>query len=142
MSLSRRDIMLASGTAALATAAGPVSRAAAQGHAGHDMGAMAAPMPQPTTPRRPAKSAARDGRYTPVRTLNGWTLPFRLNNGVKEFHLVAEEFQHEFAPGSTATCWGYNGSTPGPTIEAVEGDRIRIFVTNRLGEHKIGRAHV
>lgn len=137
MSLSRRDIMLASGTAALATAAGPVSRAAAQGHAGHDMGAMTAPTPapQPVTPRRPAKTAARDTRYTPVRTLNGWTLPFRLNGGVKEFHLVAEEFQHEFAPGSTATCWGYNGSTPGPTIEAVEGDRVRIFVTNRLGEH-------
>jgi FtsP/CotA-like multicopper oxidase with cupredoxin domain len=31
--------------------------------------------------------------------------------------------------------WGYNGSTPGPTIEVVEGDRVRIFVTNRLPEH-------
>jgi manganese oxidase len=29
-------------------------------------------------------------------------------------------------------CWGYNGQTPGPTIEAVEGDRVRIYVTNRL----------
>src|SRR3546814_9208567 len=25
-------------------------------------------------------------------------------------------------------------STPGPTIEAVEGDRVRIYVTNRLPE--------
>lgn len=50
-----------------------------------------------------------------------------MNNGVKEFHLVAEEFEHEFAPGSKAIVWGYNGSTPGPTIEAVEGDRVRIF---------------
>jgi FtsP/CotA-like multicopper oxidase with cupredoxin domain len=33
-----------------------------------------------------------------------------------------------------ATCWGFNGSTPGPTIEAVEGDRLRIYVTNRLPE--------
>ena len=70
-----------------------------------------------------------------MRTLNGWTLPFRMNDGVKEFHLVAEEVEHEFAPGSRARCWGYNGSTPGPTIEAVEGDRVRIFVTNRLPEH-------
>ena len=53
----------------------------------------------------------------PVRTLNGWTLPYRMKNGVKEFHLVAEPIEHEFAPGSKATCWGYNGSTPGPTIE-------------------------
>ena len=35
---------------------------------------------------------------------------------------------------STAECWGYNGSTPGPTIEAIEGDRVRIYVTNRLPE--------
>ena len=73
--------------------------------------------------------------FVPVHTLDGWTLPYRLNNGVKEFHLVAEEIEHEFAPGSTAKCWGYNGTTPGPTIEAVEGDRVRIFVTNRLPEH-------
>jgi len=71
----------------------------------------------------------------PVRTLNGWSLPYRLKDGVKEFHLVAEPIEHEFAPGSKAICWGYNGSTPGPTIEAIEGDRIRIFVTNRLPEH-------
>jgi hypothetical protein len=57
-----------------------------------------------------------------------------MKNGVKEFHLVAEEFEHEFAPGCKAKVWGYNGGTPGPTIEAVEGDRVRILVTNRLGE--------
>jgi hypothetical protein len=34
----------------------------------------------------------------------------------------------------TAQLWGYNGQSPGPTIEAVEGDRIRIFVTNKLPE--------
>jgi len=73
--------------------------------------------------------------YQPVVTLNGWTLPPRLNNGVKEFHLVAEPVKREFAPGMTVNCWGYNGSTPGPTIEAIEGDRVRIFVTNKLPEH-------
>ena len=80
----------------------------------------------------PARRAAQG--YTPVQTLNGWTLPHRMNGGVKEFHLVAEEVDHEFAPGCRAKCWGYNGTTPGPTIEAVEGDRVRLFVTNRLGE--------
>lgn len=73
--------------------------------------------------------------YTPVTTLNGKTLPYKMKNGVKEFHLTAEEVEHEFAPGSKAKCWGYNGSTPGPTIEAVEGDRVRILVTNHLPEH-------
>lgn len=80
-------------------------------------------------------SHTSDLPYKPVRTLNGWTLPYRMKNGVKEFHLVAGEIEHEFAPGSVAKCWGYNGTTPGPTLEAVEGDRVRVFVTNCLQEH-------
>ena len=43
--------------------------------------------------------------------------------------------EREIAPGMTAKLWGYNGQTPGPTIEAVEGDKVRIFVTNKLPEH-------
>lgn len=73
--------------------------------------------------------------YNPVATLNGWSLPWRMNKGVKEFHLVAEPVVREMAPGMKANLWGYNGSSPGPTIEAVEGDRVRIFVTNKLPEH-------
>ena len=73
--------------------------------------------------------------YNPVATLNGWTLPWRMTSGWKEFHLVAEPVRREVAPGMTAHLWGYNGQSPGPTIEAVEGDRVRIFVTNRLPEH-------
>jgi manganese oxidase len=73
--------------------------------------------------------------YQPVVTPNGWTLPPVMNNGVKEFHLVAEPVKREFAPGMTVNCWGYNGSTPGPTLEAIEGDRVRIYVTNKLPEH-------
>jgi FtsP/CotA-like multicopper oxidase with cupredoxin domain len=70
-----------------------------------------------------------------VVTLNGWTLPWRMNKGVKEFHLVAEPVVREMAPGMKAHLWGYNGQSPGPTIEVVEGDRVRIFVTNKLPEH-------
>jgi manganese oxidase len=73
--------------------------------------------------------------YNPVVTLNGWSLPWRMNNGWKEFHLVAEPVRRQLAPGMTANLWGYNGQSPGPTIECVEGDRLRIFVTNRLPEH-------
>lgn len=83
----------------------------------------------------PARPAGSTRAYTPVVTLNGRSLPHRMVDGVKEFHLIAEEVEHEFAPGCKARCWGYNGSTPGPTIEAVEGDRVRILVTNRLKEH-------
>src|SRR5262245_42051797 len=70
--------------------------------------------------------------YDPVVTLNGWSLPWRMNNGWKEFHLIAEPVKRQLAPGMTANLWGYNGQSPGPTIECVEGDKVRIFVTNRL----------
>ena len=73
--------------------------------------------------------------YIPVTTLNGSTLPWKWDNGVKVFHLIAEPVKREFAPGMIVNCWGYNGQTPGPTIEAVEGDRVRILVTNKLAEH-------
>jgi FtsP/CotA-like multicopper oxidase with cupredoxin domain len=73
--------------------------------------------------------------YQPVVTLNGWTLPWRMNSGWKMFHLVAEPVVREFAPGMKAYLWGYNGQSPGPTIEAVEGDKVRVFVTNKLPEH-------
>jgi FtsP/CotA-like multicopper oxidase with cupredoxin domain len=94
-------------------------------------GLASAPIAAQTTASAATDPAAKPGK---VRTLNGWTLPYRLIDGVKEFHLVAEEVEHEFAPGALAKCWGYNGSTPGPTIEANEGDRVRILLTNKLGE--------
>ena len=95
-------------------------------------------------PEAPTQSSAAtmppltppNGRpYNPVVTLNGWSLPWRMKDGVKEFHLVAEPVVREIAPGMKANLWGYNGQSPGPTIEVVEGDRVRIFVTNKLPEH-------
>jgi len=89
-----------------------------------------------TTPGTQPPLAPPNGRpYNPVVTLNGWTLPWRMNNGWKEFHLVAEPVVRELAPGMKANLWGYNGQSPGPTIECVEGDKVRIFVTNKLPEH-------
>ncbi|MGD0679352.1 MAG: copper oxidase [Polyangiaceae bacterium] len=74
------------------------------------------------------------GPYVPVVTPNGATLPWTLDAKTKVFHLVAEPVKREFAPGMVVDCWGYNGQTPGPTIEAVEGDRVRLYITNKLPE--------
>ena len=82
----------------------------------------------------PSTSPGAKVNYRPVVTPNGTTLPWVMKGGVKEFHLTAEPVKREFAPGMIVNCWGYNGLTPGPTIEAVEGDRVRILVTNKLAE--------
>jgi len=88
------------------------------------------PPPDPDAPPRAAGLPGRD--YRPVITPNSVALPHRIVDGVKVFHLVAQDVMHEFAPGLVAACWGYNGRVHGPTIEAVEGERVRIYVTNRL----------
>lgn len=149
--ITRRDwfahaAALAGGAALAKTALGQAT-AAPDPHAGHRRpstpaeppvtrpgGAAAAPAPTIAEVRR----RRRELGYTPVTTPNGRTLPFRLKREggrvVKEFHLIAEPVRQEFAPGMMVNTWGYNGSSPGPTIEAVEGDRLRLFVTNRLPE--------
>ncbi|MEQ1514963.1 MAG: copper oxidase [Usitatibacteraceae bacterium] len=126
-SFDRRKFFRSVGIAGGAVAAASVSRVA--------MAALPEPVMQ-TKPDTMPPLVPKDGRaYNPVVTLNGWTLPSRMNNGVKEFHLVAEPVIREIAPGMKAHLWGYNGQSPGPTIEVVEGDRVRFFVTNKLPEH-------
>jgi len=124
---NRREFLAGAGL----LAASAVSRVA--------LGALPEPATQTSAdtmpPRVPPEAPNGARPYTPVVTLNGWTAPWRMNQGVKEFHLVAEPVERELAPGMTARLWGYNGQSPGPTIEVVEGDRVRIFVTNRLPEH-------
>ncbi|MBV1732585.1 MAG: copper oxidase [Hydrogenophaga sp.] len=91
--------------------------------------------PDTAAPWTPPGVTGAGRPYNPVVTLNGWTLPWRMKDGVKEFHLVAEPVVREVAPGFLVNMWGYNGQSPGPTIEVVEGDKVRLFVTNRLPEH-------
>jgi FtsP/CotA-like multicopper oxidase with cupredoxin domain len=77
-------------------------------------------------PGRPNKD------YTPVVVPNGAALPWKVVDGAKVFHLTAEPIQHEVAEGLMVNTWGYNGRTPGPVIEVVEGDLVRFYVTNKL----------
>ncbi len=74
------------------------------------------------------------GGQRAVVTPNGGALEWKQVGGVKVGHLIAHELDHEFAPGLRAKVWGYNGSSPGPTLELTQGDAVRLYVTNRLPE--------
>jgi FtsP/CotA-like multicopper oxidase with cupredoxin domain len=70
----------------------------------------------------------------PVEAPDVPRLSWTMNGGVKEFHLYARHMRREFLPDQWFDVWSFNDSMPGPTIEAVEGDRVRIFVHNELPE--------
>jgi len=123
--MTRRQFLVGSGAAVVSAAL--VSRVQAASLPEAPVQTKAATQPPLVPP---------NGRpYQPVVTLNGWTLPWRMKDGWKEFHLIGEPVRREIAPGMAANLWGYNGQSPGPTIECVEGDKVRIFVTNKLPEH-------
>jgi hypothetical protein len=163
MRVTRREAVALTGLGAMAAAWLPRSATAQSGHEGH-MGHKGHDMAPAQSEEPSASSEPGDGSdwmkivrgtqhpsrtiapgeevppgepgqdYIPVITPNGATLPYKIVDGVKVFHLVAEEVTHEMAPGLKLKLWGFNARVHGPTIEAVEGDRIRIYVTNRLPE--------
>jgi FtsP/CotA-like multicopper oxidase with cupredoxin domain len=120
--LNRRGVMLAAGLAA-----GAVTVASAGT-------AHAAPIHATTVPAGQAYPPGRPGvDYQPVVAPNATKIPFTVRDGVKIFHLTLGEYEHTFAQGLVARVWGFNQAAAGAMIEAVEGDRVRIYVTNRLG---------
>src|SRR3569623_3623085 len=127
---TRRHLLQVAGSAGLLAG---VSRVAQAQHDMSSMPGMSMPgMDMPASKpapglEPPANSQRHPQGYLPVRTLKGWTLPYTKKGGVKEYHLVAEEIEHEYAHGSRAKCWGYNGTPPGPTIEVVAGDCVRLL---------------
>lgn len=132
--ISRRNILFSS--AALGSAALLAGRGQAQAEQAHHHHHGATPEPAPPVPARRAPAPARRqaGPQGAVITPDGTSLPWKMVGGVKVFHLIAQPVVRELAPGLTIDCWGYSGYTPGPTIEVVEGERCRFYVTNQLPE--------
>lgn len=65
-------------------------------------------------------------------------LPWKMEGQTKVFLLKAEKILTTFCDEMTSgkcrpvQSWGYNGSMPGPTIEVIEGDHVRIQFENQL----------
>ena len=103
---------------AMQQAGGPARSEESDAHAtqadrlgGRDLGGVARGTRAGAQPRKRGEAAARMGAranaaqagaagVTPVETPNGATLPWKLVDGVKVYHLVAEPVEHEFCPGS------------------------------------------
>jgi manganese oxidase len=92
-----------------------------------------------------------------VDTIGQLPMGYTLDGTTKVFTLIAQPVETVFTDGDTSywdiipeenrwdgpamqttsgtvKAWGFNGQVPGPTIEATEGDRIRIIVKNEIPE--------
>ena len=53
---------------------------------------------------------------------------------ISEKNKVSPSIMHHHHIEQKLRAWGFNGTTPGPTIEVNEGDRIRLVIKNELPE--------
>ena len=67
----------------------------------------------------------------------GNTSPLPDGTTLREYTIVAEDDKiMEVSPGVFYNAWTFNGSVPGPTIRATEGDTVRInFINNGSKQH-------
>jgi FtsP/CotA-like multicopper oxidase with cupredoxin domain len=134
MHSSRRSFLR--GLASVAGAAGAAQTVSAQ-HDGHQPAAPQQAVPPAERPRATAAAVPPDrlGRgVAPVVSPDIPDMPWQLDGGVKVFNITVEHVRTEFVPGRIVDAWGFNGSVPGPTIQANEGDRVRLIVENKLPE--------
>ena len=129
--MNRRSLLLSGTAFALGGATLLGGRAmAAMDMSGSGMGHKTAKMP----------AAARDKRIMSLPEGNPLRSLVKSNTtsakpGLVEARLVAAPATMEFAPGKPTKVLAFNGSVPGPLIEATEGDRVRIeFVNNIPGQ--------
>ena len=130
MNRSRRDFLRGAFTATALLGAGHIASAQSTEHKHQGQEATG----EGRTEAAPLSGRSDGTAFLAVETPDIPKLPWRIENGVKVFHLVAEVVKREFLPGKVCDVWGYNGSMPGPTIEVNQGDRVRLVVENRLPE--------
>jgi len=104
-------------------------------HEQHEQHQPPKPQPKRTAPPAAAESSeAPRGIALPVVTPDLPSLPYKVENGVKVFNLIAEPVKRQIVPFKMMDVWGYNGTCPGPAIQVNQGDRVRIVFENRLPE--------
>ncbi|MBM7093806.1 multicopper oxidase domain-containing protein, partial [Streptomyces sp. S12] len=55
-------------------------------------------------------------------------------DGTRVFSLRMQAGETEFRDGVRTPTWGFNGTYLGPTLRAKRGEKVRVRITNELGE--------
>jgi manganese oxidase len=70
----------------------------------------------------------------PKTIRGGQRMEYTLQDGIKVFDVIAKKVQWEVTPGQMVEAYTYNGVVPGPEIRVTEGDKVRVRLTNGLGD--------
>ncbi|MFP3900969.1 MAG: multicopper oxidase family protein, partial [Acidimicrobiia bacterium] len=65
----------------------------------------------------------------------------RVVDGVREYEITCTHVDWEVTPGTRERAMTYNGMVPGPTLRAVEGERVRVRVRNELEQSTVVHFH-
>lgn len=75
---------------------------------------------------------------TPTPWIRSWDMPVLEDHNVDphivEVFLTAELSEVEYIPGIKSEVWTYNGTIPGPMLEANVGDQVMVHFKNNLPE--------
>ena len=84
----------------------------------------------------PLTTAAEAGIDTsdPLPVKLGYTTRPQPTGQVRSYDLVVRKAPWELLDGLTVEAVTYNGTVPGPTIEATEGDTLKVTVKNELDQ--------
>lgn len=123
---------------ALAAQTGGADAAVADGHSGHGPDYPAAPEDRRLSGQLPAGSAAGPygGEHSPPEWMDGSELdhltfpPPPSRKRVREIEMTVVEKPIQVSRSHTVDAWTYNGTAPGPTIRATEGELLRIHFRN------------
>ena len=67
--------------------------------------------------------------------------PTILDDGTKQWELTASVIQWETEPGVVLEAYAYNGTVPGPQLQAEVGDTVRVVLHNELPEPTVIHFH-
>jgi len=135
--ISRRDFLRTAGTLGISGALLGAYAGQAHGHNGEDHGADVAQAATGHDTSHGGNSTVGNvdtSRFDPTAFLRDFYRGEERREGgrtVREYELTAEEAEIEVAPGVMYPAWAYNGQVPGPTLRAVEGDRVRVVFKNK-----------
>jgi len=71
----------------------------------------------------------------------GNKLEYTMDGETKVFAITCRQVDWEVEPGKTIAAMTYNGTVPGPEIRVIEGDRVRIVVTNEMAQSTVVHWH-